>query len=104
MSRTTRIQAENQGRLQLALERFGDHENMTEGRILAWLLQFADADVSLALRVIEKIKYYNAVNIRTMTRQLFQLARDQLQQQGHKKAVFVAVGDPGSGSGIVARA
>jgi hypothetical protein len=103
MSRTTRIQSDHQTSLQQAAERFGDHENMSEGRVLRWLTQFADTDLNLAIRVIERIRYYNATNIRSMTRRLFEIARDELKRNGHKRVAFVAVGDPGSGSGIVAR-
>jgi hypoxanthine phosphoribosyltransferase len=104
MSRTTRIQSEHQVSLQHAAQRFGDHEDMSEGRVLAWLSQFADDDLNLALRLIERIRYINATNIRSMSRRLFEIAREEIRRKKYKKVVFVAVGDPGSGSGVVARA
>jgi hypothetical protein len=103
MKRTTRILSDHQNDVENAVDRFGDHEGMSEVRVLRWLEQFPDEDLPLAVQVIRSVKYYNTVNLRLMTRQLFQIAVNELREQGYRHLVFVPVGDPGSGSSIVAR-
>lgn len=71
MQRTTNIQINFHDALEEAKERFGDHEDMSEARLVRWLAQFPDEDLSLAVEVIREIKYFNGINIRAMTRQLF---------------------------------
>lgn len=101
--RTTRIQTEYKEEIETAAERFGDHEDMNEARIVRWLIQFHDHDLDLAVRVIRAIRYVNGVNIRTMTKQLFEIADDELREQGFQKVALVPVGDAGAGSGTVVR-
>ena len=103
MKRATRILTDHQDDVVDALDRFGDHEDMSEARIVKWLEQFRDPDIPLATQVVRAIRYLNAANLRAMTKQLFQIAIDELNDRGYEQAVFVPVGDAGSGSSTVAR-
>ncbi len=103
MRRTTKIQAEFADEIEQATYRFGDHEDMGGGRVVKWLEQFADDDLPLALRVIQTVRYYNGLNIRAMTRQLFEITTEELNGRRLEQGVFVAVGSLGSGSGTIAR-
>lgn len=103
MTRTTRIQTDYQDDVDIALQRFGDHEDMSEARVVRWLAQFPDEDLTLALQIIQSVRYVNGLNLRSMTAQLLKIAVDELKKRGHKRLGFVAVGNPGSGSSVVAR-
>ncbi len=103
MPRAARIEAEYSDHIEDALERFGDHEDMSSGRILRWLVQFDDDDLPLAAHVLQSISYINGTNIRNMTRDLFELTQEELGIKGLQKAAFIPVGSPGSGSASVAR-
>lgn len=103
MKRATRIELTYREDLTLAVERFADHEDMSEPRMLRWLEQFPDADLPLAVRVIRAVRYYNRLNLRTMTRQLFTIASETMRERGYTRVAFVAVGEAWSGSGVVAR-
>jgi len=103
MNRTTKIGIDFHSDIEQAKERFGDHEDMSEARIIRWLQQFQTKDLQLAAEVIRSVRYINGLNIRTMTKQLFQIAVDELNERGCDRAAFVPVGDHGSGSGMVAR-
>jgi hypothetical protein len=103
MKRTTRIQTEYQDDVDRALERFGDHEDMSEGRLLRWLEQFPDEDLTLAVEVVRSVRYFNRLNVRSMTKDLFHLTVDALKKDRFKRICFVAVDKPGSGASIVAR-
>jgi len=103
MQRTTRIKLTYTEDVDLAVERFSDHEDMSEARMLRWLEQFPDADLPLVMRVMASVRYYNRLNLRTMTRQLFTIASEMMRERGYQRVVFVAVGDAGSGSSFVAR-
>ena len=76
---------------------------MSVGHVLGWITQFSDADLALGIKVLETVTYYNAINIRTMTKELADLAFETLKKAKLKKAAFVPVGQFGSGSGTVAR-
>jgi len=103
MSRATQIQTEYGDAIEEAVGRFGDHEDITAGRVTRWLAQFEDPDLPLAVQVIRAIRYFNAINIRTMTKQLLEISIDELNQRNLLRAAFVAVGSLGAGSGTVAR-
>lgn len=104
MTRATTIQARFADEIDEAAERFGDHENMSPGRIVKWLDQFeGDDDVALAVEVIQAAYYLNGTNIRTMTQQLYGLTVSELARRGLGRAAFIAVGSLGAGSGTVAR-
>ena len=103
MRRLTRIHAEYSDAIEKAIDRFGDHEGMSEVRLLHWLEQFSDEALPLAVEVIRAVRYYNTTNIRSMTRQLFQIIVDELAVKNMTSAVFVAVGNTGSGSATVVR-
>src|SRR4030095_2543773 len=103
MERTTKIQLDYSEQVGEAAERFGDHEGVNEARILRWLAQFADDHLSLAIDVLAAVRYFASSNIRSMTRQLFQIVRDELAARRLRCAAFVAVGSPASGSATVLR-
>jgi hypothetical protein len=103
MKRITQILTDYQDDVDRALERFGDHEDMNEARVLRWLEQFPDEDLPLAVQVIRSIRYFNRLNVRLMTEHLFHIAVDELKERGYKRLCFVAVDKPGSGASIVAR-
>ena len=103
MKRATRILTKHQDDVTAALDRFGDHEDMSEARVVRWLEQFRDSDIALAVQIVRAVRYLNAANLRAMTKQFFQIAIDELRDQGHERVVFLPVGDAGSGSSTVAR-
>jgi hypothetical protein len=103
MPRLTRIEAEYHEALQRASVRFGDHEGVTEGRVLAWLAQFADDDIYLGIRVLAEIRYFAASNIRAMVRELRRSVAEELEMVPRNRVVFVPVGEVGGGASIIAR-
>jgi hypothetical protein len=103
MSRTATIAADYAEDIEEAADRFGDHEDMTPGRVVRWLMQFEDPDLPLAAHVLRSVHYINATNIRAMTRQLFDMAVAEFAARGIARGAFVAVGSLGAGSGTVAR-
>jgi hypothetical protein len=98
-----KIDAQHTDAVDDALDRFGDHEGVTRGRILRWLSQFADEDVALAVKSLEHVRYYDAARVRAMTRQLVRIVRDEFRRTESRRIVFVPVGDVGSSAGVVAR-
>lgn len=103
MSRLTKIEAQHSSEIREASDRFGDHENMTAGRVLNWIAQFADNHLPLAIKVLKNIKYYASSNIRAMTRELIRIVMQEFQGVDQQRIVFVPVGPPGSGSTIMVR-
>jgi hypothetical protein len=103
MKRTTKILTDYQDDVDRALERFGDHEDMSEARVLRWLEQFPDEDLPLAVQVIRSVKYFSRLHVRSMTSDLFHIAVGEMKKRGYKRLCFVAVDKPGSGASIVAR-
>lgn len=104
MRRTTRIQLEFSDAIERAVDDFGDHEGMTEARLLRWLDQFADEDLGLAIEVVKAVRYFDTANIRSMTKKLYRMITAELADRGFTSAVFVAAGGSGSGSATVVRA
>src|ERR1700756_388020 len=103
MRRTTQIQIEFTDEIEEAVERFGDHEGMNQARLLRWLDQFADDELPLAIQITQAVQYYDSANIRSMTKQLFQIITAELADRHLATALFVAVGSTGSGSATVVR-
>ena len=91
-------------RFRVAAEKFGDHEGMSPGHVLRWACQFDDEDLSVAVRLLERVSYYNTTNIRAFTRQLIQIAELELPIDRYPAVAIVPVGGPGSGSQVVSRA
>lgn len=104
MPRLDRIDAAYAEELDEAAHRFGDHEDMSRGHVLRWLSQFTDDHLEVGAAVLQRISYYNASQIRIMARQLVTVVHDQFNDIDRQAIVFVPVGDPGSSSGIIARA
>src|ERR1041385_3247873 len=103
MKRLTQIHLEHNDDIDNAVERFGDHEGMSHAKVLRWLEQFPDEELALAIEVVRSIRYYGSANVRAMTKQLFQIVTAELQDRELARAVFVAVGRTGAGSGVVVR-
>src|ERR1700682_5675192 len=103
MRRTTSIEVQFGDEIDEAGDRFGDHEGLNQARLLRWLDQFADADLTLAIEAIKAVRYYDSAKIRAMTKQLFRIIVAELDERGLSTAVFVAVGNAGSGSATVVR-
>jgi hypothetical protein len=104
MSRLNRINTQYAAVLAAASHRFAGHEDMSRNRILQWLGQFADHHLQLGARVLQWITYYDAQEIRSLARQLLTAAWNAFPGVTHNRIVFVPVGEPGSGSAIIARA
>jgi len=103
MSRLTTIEAQYSQEIRTAVEKFGDHEDVSHGQILRWIAQFSDQHLDLASKVLFRIRYYNASQIRVMTRELVRSVLETLDDIDRKKIYFVPVGAPGSSSNIIAR-
>ena len=103
MSRATKLELTYGEHALGAAERFGDHERMSQAHVLHWLSQFDDPHLPLAIRLLERIRYYNTLNIRTLCRQLVSVILDTLPQAEYPLIAVVPVGGPGSGSAIMAR-
>ena len=103
MTRTETVEAAYEEEIAKARERFGDHEQMSGGRVVDWLLQFDDADLPLAARILDAVRYVSGAHVRVMAGDLFAIASNELADRGLHRAAFVAAGTPGSGSGTVAR-
>jgi hypothetical protein len=98
------VEAEFSDAIQAALQRFGDHEDMSPGRILRWLMQFADDDLDLGQKILEEVHYLNSTNIRTMARNLAEAVRDEFGAS-EDRIVFVPIAQrPGGGADLVIRA
>ena len=103
MSRLTRIEAEYSDNITEAVERFGDHEGMTAGRVLKWMGQFPDEHLPLAGKILQIIRYYGAANIRAMARELVRIIWQEFPGVDRSRVIFVPVGSPGSGADILVR-
>lgn len=103
MKRAATIQADYEVDLEAAVKRFGDHEDMSVGHVLGWLTQFADPDVPLGIRILEKTTYFNSTNIRNMTEQLAEMTFNLVKKRKLRRVAYVPVGKLGSGAGTVAR-
>lgn len=103
MSRAARIEAEYGDQVRAAAERFGDHEDMSVGRVLKWVCQFADEHLPLALRLLERIRYYNTLNVRTLSRQLVEIVGEELPAAQYPSIAIVPAGGPGSGAMVMSR-
>ena len=104
MSRATQLMTDLAEDIAAIAERFSDHEGMDDSHVAEWLGQFDAEDTPLALRVLGRTRYYGQVEIRTMAKQLIDVALEQAKVRGMTRVAFVAAGTPGSGSSIVIRA
>lgn len=103
MNRSASIAAEYSDAIEAAVELCSDHEGMSEARILRWVAQFSDEDLPLAAKLLSQLRYFNAMNIRSMTRQLVQLAEVEIGASSDN-ALFIPVSSvPGGGAETVAR-
>lgn len=103
MTRTTRIQTDYDREITHAVSSWPDHENMSIARVTRWLAQFEDSHLPLAIKILQCIRYFDATNIRGMTNQLHRIVTSGIPKKIRRKIGFVPIGNPGSGSAIVAR-
>lgn len=103
MNRLSRIALEHGEDATAIAERFGDHEGMSDARVLTWLAQFEDSHIPLALRILQRMKYYNTLNLKTLSRQLVHALLEDLPAEEYPTIALVPVGAAGSGAAIVAR-
>jgi len=103
VNRETKIDLEHGDAIEAAADRFGDHEQMSHRRVLKWLAQFSDDHLPIAIKILKKIRYYNAGNLRALCRQLATMIADSLPVAEYPAVAVVPVGNPGSGASIVAR-
>jgi len=103
-SRIDTIQTAHGRHIDRAAQDFGDHEGMGTPRITRWITQFDDADIPLAVRILQEIKYYSTENIRAMVHSLVGLTSHHFAQIDQNKILFIPIGLPFEGSSIIARA
>src|SRR5437899_3271670 len=103
MTRLTRIEAEHGDAIDEAVDRFGDHEAVNRSRVLRWLAQFADSDLTIATKVLDHVRYYDAAKTRAMVRALVRIVRGEFRRIDPRRIVFVPVGKPGDSASIIAR-
>jgi len=103
-SRINTIQTTYGPQISRAAHDFGDHEGMGTPKITRWIAQFHDDDISLAIRILQEIKYYSIENIRSMVRSLVGLTYHHFHQISRDRILFIPVGRPYEGSSVIARA
>ncbi len=103
MARLAKINREHSVPVRQAAHKFRDHEDMSRRKIARWVAQFEDADVRLAIKVLEKIRYYSGGDIRRMLRDLVRSVYEGLTGIPRNKIFFVPVGDIFQGAAILAR-
>lgn len=103
VSRSITILAEHSQAIQKAAQDFGDHQGVSEGRVLRWLMNFTDDDLELGVKILESIRYYSHSNIWTMIRELVRIVQSQFSTIPWDKVFFVPIGAPYSGSMNIAR-
>jgi len=68
------------------------------------MLQFSDEDLPLAAKLLTQLRYFNATNVRGMSRQLVQMIIDDVHGTTPDRTVFVPMSrEPGGGAETVAR-
>ncbi len=102
-SRTHSVYAIHSKAIQRAAQDFGDHEGVTEGKVLRWLLNFKDVDLELGIKVLQGIRYYSTSNIWTMTQELVKIVRKEFADLPWNKVFFVPIGAPYSGAMTITR-
>jgi hypothetical protein len=103
LSRTDRIYANYPRQVDKAAANFGDHEEMSKGKVLGWIANFSDRDIPIALKVLESIRYYPTSKIRSMVREIVQSVKQDFSTIPWNKIFFIAIGGPWSGSMTIAR-
>jgi hypothetical protein len=104
MGRRARIRRAHAASIDRAAHRFRDHEGVSPAHVLDWLSRFDDADIDLAIKVIEGIKYYSAPDIRRMVGILVSQIHRHLRKTRRNRIYYVPVGHQGGGASIIARA
>jgi len=104
MSRAKKIREKHGSVIAAAATRFVDHEAMSPERVLAWLEQFTDEDLPLAMQLLDNIRYYNGNDIRELAKTLLQTILTELDEPLYKQIAIVPLGGVGSGTGTVIRA
>lgn len=102
-SRPHSVYASHSKAIQRAAQDFGDHEGVTEGKVLRWLLNFSDADLEVGIKVLQRIRYYSISNIWAMTQELVKIVRKEFADTPWDKVFFVPMGAAYSGAMTIAR-
>src|SRR5438046_1003961 len=104
MTRADAVGAEYAQAIEQAADRFADHEGMSGPRILNWMLQFSDEDLPLAAKVLGELTYFNATNLRGMTRNMVEMVLQEVQPTPSARVAFIPMSSkPGGGADTVAR-
>jgi hypothetical protein len=104
MRRQTKIKKVHGNRIDQAAHRFRDHEGMSSDHVLDWVSRFDDADVDLAIKILERTRYYSGAVIRGMVVDLVRLIHRHLHGVRRDRIYYVPVGHAGGGAAIIARA
>jgi hypothetical protein len=100
----TKIRQKYRNQIHKAALRFKDHEDMSAAHISRWLSRFADEDLELGAKVLERIQYYSGRDIREMVNSLVRMVHQSLHNLPRNKIYFVPVGRVGGGSTVLVRA
>lgn len=103
MPRMAKIKQEHSIAIGRAANRFRDHEDMSRTKVARWVAQFEDTDVTIAIKVLDKIRYYSGSDIRRMLRDLVKRVYERLTDIPRNKIFFVPVGDIFQGAATLAR-
>jgi hypothetical protein len=85
-----------------AANRFRDHEGININKVRRWAQQFGD-DLNLLENILKNINYYSSIRIREAVEELINLSCKYLKSN-ISELLFVPIGSPHEGSGIIARA
>jgi hypothetical protein len=86
-----------------AARAFQDHEGVSLAKTNDWSEQFGERNQTLALKILNNVKYYSGPKIREMVENLVQKVCEKLNC--HKRQlIFIPIGNPYEGSNIIARA
>lgn len=89
--------------ISVAVSDYGDHEGVNRPKVIRWIAQFPINSRRLATKVLSKLTYYSASNIRRMATELVTMVYQDYKNIDKNHIIFVPVGPPGSGSQIIAR-
>jgi len=104
MPRLGKINQKYSQPLKRAATRFRDHEDISRASVARWVGQFDDGDLELAVKTLEKIRYYSGRDIRHMVHELVHRVYQALRDIPRNKVYFIPVGEIFGGAAILARA
>lgn len=104
LTRFDSIYANHSKDIDRSAQDFGDHEGVTKGKIVRWISNFSDEHTGTAAKILQKMRYYSASNIRSMTCELVKIAKQEFTDVSWDKVIFVPIGETYGGSAVIARA